>query len=378
MSETKKLRSEKTAPSAKKLVKLPAKKARQKKQTAEISINITERQRNLQSTIELLKRSFKASKKTSIPTNLKPMLATITDQPFSDSDWQFELKLDGYRSLAYLQNSHAELRSRNNLPFNKKFAAVATALAQWNINAVLDGEIVVLNEEGLPDFSGIQQWTKKKEGQLVYYVFDLLWLDGLNIMNEPLHLRRAALKQLVPEGGMIRFSDHIDEVGEDFFELVRKNNLEGIIAKLKNAPYIPDSRSKTWLKIKAEQRHEAIICGYTKKHDTDRVFSSLVLGIFEKGQLQFIGQTGTGFTIAQQKEILKRMKPQLTKKCPFATEPQLADEVVWLKPFLVCEVKYTELTKEGVMRHASFQGLRIDKTAAELNDERKPEKVKTN
>jgi bifunctional non-homologous end joining protein LigD len=235
---------------------------------------------------------------------------------------------------------------------------------------VIDGEVVVLNEEGKPDFNKIQLWDSQREGSLVYYVFDLLWIDGLNIMNEPLYLRREILKQLMPESGIIRYSDHIDEIGTEFFEIAKKNNLEGIIAKKKDSVYIPDSRSKTWLKIKIEERHEAVICGYARKKDTDRLFSSLLLGVYEKGKLKFIGQTGTGFTELMQEELMRKMKPLTTKRLPFKEEPSISgSNVVWLKPFLVCEVKYAELTSEGLMRHASFQGLREDKAAFELNNE---------
>ncbi|HEX6332744.1 MAG TPA: DNA ligase D, partial [Flavisolibacter sp.] len=189
-----------------------------------------------------------------------------------------------------------------------------------------------------------------------------------NIMEEPLEVRRNVLRQVMPENGIIRFSDHIDEVGRDFFEVAKLNNLEGIIAKRKDAPYHPDSRTRNWLKIKAEQRHEAVICGYTRKKDTDREFSSLVLGVYREGSLVFIGQAGTGFSSAMQEELLRKMKPHVTRKPPFEKEPVISDPCVWLKPFLVCEVKYTELTREGLMRHASFQGLREDKAAFELND----------
>ena len=352
------------------LKKLPSKKAAAKKKKTETNIRLEAKTRkDFSSTIALIKRKLSHVPVTKMPADLKPMLATLVDEPFTDSNWQFELKLDGYRALAYIQNGKADLRSRNNNSFNKKFFPVISALTDWKINAVVDGELVVLNEDGVPDFNGIQQWEKKQQGQLVFYVFDLLWLDGLNLMNEPLYVRRDILKQLIPESGIIRFSDHIDDIGKEFFEIAKKNNLEGIIAKKKDAPYLPDARSKTWLKIKIEERHEAVICGYTRKADSDRLFSSLVLGIYEKGKLKFIGQTGTGFTVAGQEELLRRMKPHLTKKCPFDKEPPTTDKPVWLKPFLVCEVKYTELTPEGVMRHASFQGLREDKAAFELNTE---------
>ena len=360
-------RKEKELPSLK---KLPAKKSvRSLKGNKNIVIDV-KTSKDHSSTIELVKRNFPNAPKTKMPENLLPMLTTLVDEPFTDSEWQFELKLDGYRTLAYLQSGKVDLRSRRNNSFNTKFVEIQKALSEWKINAVVDGEVVVLNEEGRPDFNGIQLWETKKEGQLVFYVFDLLWLDGINIMDEPLYLRREALKQLMPESGVIRLSDHIDDIGKEFFEIARKNNLEGIIAKRKDSVYVPDFRAKTWLKIKIEERHEAIICGYTRKRDTDRLFSSLILGLYEKGKLKFIGQAGTGFTEVMQEELMKKMKPLVTKKLPFDKKPVMyGSDIVWLKPFLVCEVKYTELTNEGLMRHASFQGLREDKAAFELNNE---------
>lgn len=357
------------------LKKLPPKKRnttspQKKKNTDTIHIDVRTGRKDFTGIIEIIKRKFTNASPSKMPADLKPMLATLVDEPFTDKDWQFELKLDGYRTLAYIKSGKADLRSRNNNSFNKKFEAIQEALDQWNINAVIDGEIVVLDEKGVPDFNGIQQWDKKKEGRLVFYVFDLLWLEGLNIMDEPLFVRREALKQLLPDGGVIRFSDHIDEAGKDFFELAKQNNLEGIIAKKKNAPYLPTTRTRTWLKIKAEQRHEAIICGYTRKKDSDRLFSSLLLGIYEKGNLIYLGQAGTGYSAAMQQELMRKMKPHITQSCPFKKEPPLSEKIMWLKPFLVCEVKYTELTKEGVMRHASFQGIREDKVAFELNNEK--------
>jgi bifunctional non-homologous end joining protein LigD len=357
---------EKELPSLK---KIPAKKSVSRSKAKNIVVDARAR-KNYSSVLEIIKRKIPEAPKTKMPVGLRPMLATLVDEPFTDGEWQFELKLDGYRTLAYLNNGEVDLRSRKNNSFNKQFDSIQKALMEWNINAVIDGEVVVLNEEGRPDFNKIQLWDTQREGHLVYYVFDLLWLDGLNIMNEALHLRREILKQVMPESGIIRYSDHIDDIGTEFFEVAKKNNLEGIIAKKKDSVYIPDSRAKTWLKIKIEERHEAVICGYTRKRDTDRLFSSLILGVYEEGSLKFIGQTGTGFTELMQDELMQKMKPLVTKKLPFETKPVIpGSDVVWLKPFLVCEVKYTELTNEGLMRHASFQGLREDKAAFELNNE---------
>jgi bifunctional non-homologous end joining protein LigD len=308
-----------------------------------------------------------------MPHDLKPMLASITDAPFNNEDWQFEIKWDGYRALSYLKNGKVQLRSRNNNPFETKYLAVYNALKQWPINAVVDGEIVVLNEEGRADFKALQDWQLEERGGLVYYVFDILWLDGINVMNLSLTQRQDILKQLAPENNVIRFSDSIDQYGIDFYNIAKENGLEGIIAKRKDAPYQINYRTKNWLKIKVEQRHEAVICGYTKNKDTDRLFSSLLLAQYDNDEFSYLGQVGTGFNAAIQETIMKKMKPLVTKIPAVNGIPKLGKETVWVKPSLVCEVKYTELTPDGVMRHPSFQGLREDKTILDINNEKEKE-----
>ncbi len=351
------------------LKKLPAKKTGGKETPAQKIVVSTGGKKYFSSIVQLIRRNLPEGPESKMPLSVKPMLATLVDAPFTSDEWQFELKLDGYRALAFLNNGSVEIRSRNENSFNHKFKAVYEALKDWNINAVVDGEIVVLNEEGRPDFNGIQQWDKKQEGQLIYYVFDMIWLDGKDISKLPLYQRRDILRQLMPDSGTIRYSDHIDDIGEEFFEIARKNNLEGIIAKKKDAAYLPDARSKTWLKIKIEEQHEAIICGFSKNRDSDRVFSSLVLGVYKEGRLTYLGQAGTGFTEKSQVELMKKMKPLVTAGRPFDKDPKIGKPTTWLEPELVCEVKYTELTQEGIMRHPSFQGIRNDKTAVELNIE---------
>ncbi len=350
--------------------KMPSNTSDNRRGKSTINIDLAVRKKSLSSLSKLLIRKLTCSIQEEMPQDIKPMLATLVDEAFNDAQWQFELKLDGYRTLAYLNKGVIDLKSRNNHSFNEKFNGITSELKKWKINALVDGEIVVLNENGKPDFNRIQQWSKRQEGQLVYYVFDLLWLEGWNIMNEPLYLRRDILRQLMPENGVIRFSDHIDEVGIDFFNIAKQNNLEGIIAKKKDSPYLSDARSKTWLKIKAEQRHEAIICGYTKKNESDRKFSSLLLGIYERGRLNYLGQVGTGFTETIQSDLIKLMKPLMVPDCPFEKEPRTDSTATWIKPQIVCEVKYTELTNDGVMRHPSFQGLREDKDVCDLNNEK--------
>ena len=357
---------------SKQLTQIPAKKAKpvSKKATALPHITIDAKmQKQYKSVVELIKKKISGEPKTSMPKDLKPMLASIIEEPFNGADWQFEIKWDGYRALAYLQNGKVQLRSRNNNPFELRYVSVYEALKQWPINAVIDGEIIVMNEEGRADFKALQDWQLEQRGELMYYVFDILWLEGTSLMNLPLTERQNILKQVTPEGGIIRFSDNIDEYGIDFYNIAKDNGLEGIIAKRKDSLYQPNFRTKNWLKIKVEHRHEAVICGYTKNKDTDRLFSSLLLAKYENEKLQYIGQVGTGFNVGMQENIMKKMKPLITKDPTVDGGPKLGKETFLVKPSLVCEVKYTELTPEGVMRHPSFQGLREDKTILDINNE---------
>jgi bifunctional non-homologous end joining protein LigD len=317
-----------------------------------------------------LLRPYAGVIRTPAPRGLEPMLATLSADAFNNPDWQFEIKWDGYRALACIQNGKVSLRSRRNQSFNEVFSPIVEALRAWNVPAVVDGEVVILNEEGCADFSALQRWSRNRSGgHLYFYVFDLLWLDGVDLRSRPLHERRALLKAIAPEDGPVRFSEAIDEWGTDFFTMVKKNGLEGMIAKDRNAPYTDGRRSTSWLKIKAVERREAIICGYTKKEDTDRLFSSLVLGVPEGKGFRYIGQVGTGFNRAEQEALMRQMVPLQTRKIPFDTVPTLNAPVDWLKPMLVCEVNFTEETREGLLRHPSYKGLRQDKTVLDVNPE---------
>ncbi|MGZ5135769.1 MAG: DNA ligase D, partial [Flavitalea sp.] len=245
------------------------------------------------------------------------------------------------------------------------------------IKAIIDGEIVVVNEKGLSEFSSLQNWRSEADGELLMYVFDILWLDGIDCMDLPLTDRREILRKLLPEDGTIRFSENFEASGTEFFSAAQNLGLEGIIAKKADSTYHPDTRTKSWLKIKTEQRHEAVIAGYTRNEGSNKTFSALILGVYDKGKLQFIGQAGTGYSDKMQTEILKKLKPLETKTCPFEEEPIInkptrfrpkppKPDVTWLKPKLVCEVKYQELTSDGIMRHPSFQGLREEKSPKEV------------
>ena len=306
------------------------------------------------------------------------MLATLVDEPPAGDDWLYEVKWDGYRALGYMHKGAVEIKSRNNKDFNEKFYPIYSALQNWKIDAVVDGEIAVVNDKGVPDFSDLQAWRSEADGHLAYYLFDILWLNGKNLMNEPLSRRREILKSVVPAtNSSIKMSENFDASGKEFFELADRMGLEGIMAKKANGRYTPGLRSKEWLKIKTEKRQEAIIGGYTINEGTSKKFSALLLGIFEGGKFHFITPVGTGFSNKLQEEILQKLKPLQTPVCPFAVVPEYNKpsrfrpnppkaDVVWVKPEVVCEISYREKTKDGAIRHPSFKGLREDKSAAEV------------
>jgi len=316
--------------------------------------------------------------KSNIPIGMKPMLATLVNEPFDDPDWVYEVKWDGYRALGFVKKGDVELLSRNNKSFNEKFYPIYQLLKEWNISAVVDGEILVLNEKGISNFGHLQNWRSEADGDLVFYVFDLLWYEGKNLMDLPLNQRQAILKEVLPvDDDRIRLSKVFNASGIDFFNAAQKMGLEGIIAKKSDSVYLADYRSKEWLKIKVHKRQEVVIAGYTKNEDTSKQFSSLLLGVYEDGALQYVGKVGTGFSDKLQKEMIAQFKPLVTDKSPFDTLPDVNKpsrfrpnppkaKATWLKPELVCEVAFSEVTSDGVFRHPSFQGMRVDKNAKEV------------
>lgn len=321
--------------------------------------------------------SLKQKKKSSMPADIKPMLATLVSEPFHEEGWLYEVKWDGFRALAYHDRDTVELRSRNNKSFNNKFYPVFNALRELKANAVLDGEIVVISEKGLPDFEALQTWRSEADGDLVYYVFDILWLEGYDLVNVPLSERRKLLQQVIPGEGMIRHSESFDVTGTEFFKIADKMGLEGLIAKKTSSLYKPDTRSKEWLKIKTQKHQEAVIAGYTRNENTSKKFSALLLGIYENGELVPIAPVGTGFTVKMQNEILKKLKSLETDECPFNEVPDFNKpsrfrpnppraEVTWVKPKLVAEISYRTVSPDGSFRHPSFRGLREDKKAKDV------------
>ncbi len=309
-------------------------------------------------------------KKSARLTNVKPMLATLTNEAFDDANWVYEIKFDGYRAIADINKGKVTLHSRNLLSFNTKFKPIVDALEELDLNAIIDGEIIALNEEGKIDFQQLQAYQKTGEGTLVFYVFDILWLDGKDLRELTLLERKEILKQVLPDHDSIRYSDHVEGDGKKFYELAEKEGLEGIMAKRSDSNYITNNRSSSWLKIKTSKRQEAIICGFTKGRGSRKYFGSLVLGIMDGKELKYIGQTGSGFDEALLSDIHKKLEKLVTDECPFKTKPKTPQPATWVKPQMICEVKFQEWTREGSMRHPIFMGIRNDKKPGEVSREK--------
>lgn len=313
-------------------------------------------------------------KKAAFPKSLQPMLATLVDAPFDEAGWVYEVKWDGYRAIAHINKGKVSLLSRNNKSFDEKFYPVHAALAKLGIDAVVDGEIVVASHSGVSDFGALQNWRSEADGDLKFYIFDLLWINGYSLLELPLVERKKWLAKFIKPTDLIQISESFDIPGTEFFKTATKMGLEGIIAKKAYSVYTPGQRSKEWLKVKVGKRQEVVIGGYTNNDGTSKPFSSILVGVYDGKRLNYTGKVGTGFNVSQQKEMLKSFQRLKTKNCPFSEVPDVNKPsrfrpdpphatVTWLKPELVCEVTYLELTSDGVMRHPSFKGMRADKDA---------------
>lgn len=358
------------------------------KNAKEKFVGNTVKAKNESAKIKNIDMYLSKTRKIKFPATLKPMLATLVDKPFEQEGWMYEIKWDGYRAVAFINNGKVELKSRNDKSFNKKFYAVYDALLKWDINAIVDGEIVVLDDNGKSNFGALQNWRSEADGELLFYAFDVIWLEGKDLTKLTFRERREILKSIMPDNEIIRLSEAVEESGIEFFNAAKKMGLEGIIAKKADSIYTSDNRSTEWLKIKANKRQEMVIGGFTNNDDSSKAFSSLLLGVFEKGHLIYTGKVGTGFNDKTQMEMMKQFKSFITKKNPFTELPDINKPsrfrpnpphatATFLKPELVCEVSYTEMTTDGIMRHPSFEGIRIDKKAKDVKQETEKPTKKT-
>ena len=308
------------------------------------------------------------------PGFIMPMLASLTNKAFSKDDWIFELKLDGYRVLAGKEINNAELFSRRGNNYSNKYGWIAKELSQVNAQFLIDGEVCYLDKNGNANFQKLQHNYDEQEN-LHYFVFDLLWLNGHDLKDLPLLERKKLLKLLLknaPEH--VHYLDHVEKSGEKYFEKIEKEQLEGIIAKRADSRYHPGDRSKDWLKIKTLHRQEMIICGFMPSDKSGRHFRSLLCSIHEDHSLIYTGRVGTGFNQELQDEIFKKIHPLETDKSPVKNPPNEKD-IHWVKPKVIGEVKFAEWTRDHIMRHASFIGLRSDKKPEQVTEEKPVEPV---
>lgn len=301
-----------------------------------------------------------------MPEFVSPQLATLVDKPPAGEDWFHELKFDGYRLLCHLNRGHVRFWTRNQKDWTTKFPGVGKAVKVLPLHsAILDGEIVALDPSGRASFQRLQQSINKNSGAgLIFHIFDLIYIDGFSLTHTPLSERKRVLAELLEDSGakgVLRYSDHIEGNGAQFFKEACKLGLEGIVSKRASSLY-ESTRSRNWMKIKCIRRQEFVIAGYTLS-DKGIPFSSLILGVYEKGKLIYAGRAGTGFSNTARVELKQKLDRLARSTRPFAEIPKDPDlrRAVWAEPKLVGEVAFTEWTDEGVIRHPSFQGLRLDK-----------------
>lgn len=325
---------------------------------------------------KIVKKVQTVSKKkaTGLPKFFKPMLSTLVDEPFTKPDWIFENKLDGYRTLAFVDKSTVQLYSRNEISLNKKFPSIVKALQELPFQAVIDGEVVGINKDGKVDFQILQN-SDRNPDDLYYYVFDMTFLEGQDVRHLPVTDRKKLLKKAVEGIAHIQYVEDFAD-GEKLFAKAKKNGDEGIIAKKADSTYQSDVRSEDWLKIKITHQQDAIICGYTAPQGTRHHFGSLLLGVYQDDILHYIGHTGTGFPDTELKTLIEKLDKLKVKHSPFNSLPPVVktEGVTWVKPELVCEVKFAGWTHDNLLRQAVYLHFRADKEAKDTGVE-KPESV---
>lgn len=301
-------------------------------------------------------------------------LAKLVSAVPEEEGWLFETKYDGYRIVAFVEAGSVRLITRNGLDYTRRFPTVAEALLDLAAGRafVLDGEMVVPDEAGRPDFQALQGYLKNPKGKTpVYVAFDLLALDGEDLRGRPLVERKAALERLLENApAALGYSRHVEGRGRECFEAACRAGLEGIVGKRKDAPYA-GGRSGAWIKLKCGRRQEFVVGGYTRTEKRGEGVSALLLGVYEGGRLLYCGRAGTGLTEAEGRDIARRAEALKMDAPPFKNPPKArpGETVTWLRPELVAEVRFAEWTEEGLLRQASFKGLRFDKDPKEVTRE---------
>lgn len=302
--------------------------------------------------------------KDPMPHDVKPMLARLVDEPFDRTGWLFEVKWDGYRAIAEKEKGNVTLYSRNGNSFTETYAPVVEAIKTIDHDFVLDGEVVAL-KAGRADFHTLQDYRQSK-APLHYMIFDLLYLDGVDLRSQPLVERKRLLAELIPEGDVLNYSEHVTQFGTKLFKTVRKQGVEGIVAKDAKSAYREGVRSDDWLKIKVVQEQEAVIVGFTEPRGSRKKMGALVLAAYIRGELRYIGHSGGGFTEKEITSLHAKLEKITTKKPPLQEKVPVNSPITWVEPKYVCEIKFTEWTPRGHMRHPIYIGMRPDKKPREV------------
>ena len=314
-----------------------------------------------------------------MPASIEPMAGVLAGSPPRGDDWLFEVKWDGVRAIAFVKEEELRLQGRSGAFCERQYPELAVIPHQVAAReAVLDGEIAVLDDKGVARFHLIQPRIANTDPNaiahlsrstpVVYFVFDLLYLDGYDLRRVPLARRRELLESVVTPGGVLRLSEAFPGAGQEMLAAARENHLEGIIAKRAASCYEP-RRSSDWLKIKIVTEQEFVIGGFTEPQGSRSHFGALVLGVYDEGRLRWVGNVGTGFDQKSLNAVYTRLEPLITDKCPFAERPNPSRGMTWVKPELVCQVKYGEWTQDQRLRAPVFLGLRNDVEAPRVVQE---------
>lgn len=314
--------------------------------------------------------------KARLPDQLKPELATLVEKA-PPGEWSYEIKFDGYRIMARIDHDEVKLFTRNGHDWTHKLPKQAEALAALGLeSAWLDGEMVVANEQGVPDFQALQNaFESNRSGNILYYLFDMPYLNGVDLREVPVEERRVALATVLKpnKDPLLRFSDAFGEEPEALLNSACQMQMEGLIGKRLGSPYV-SRRSSDWIKLKCKHRQEFVVVGFTDPQGARNAFGALLLGLHDRdsGELRYAGKVGTGFNETTLKHIYEQLKPLQVKKPAVVNPPTGFDAkgVHWLKPVLLAEVAFAEMTKDGSVRHAVFHGLRDDKPAEDITEER--------
>ncbi|MDT7827578.1 DNA ligase D [Pricia sp. S334] len=287
-----------------------------------------------------------------------PMLAGSAKEIFNNPKWIYELKWDGYRIVAHISGDGVLLQSRNGITMNQNFPELAKELESVGHETIMDGELTVLDENGVSQFGELQNWPDTR-GTLRYYVFDMLYLNGHSMLDLPLLDRKSLIQEVIEGLRTAHYCDHVEGMGAALFERAVEEGMEGVMAKAGDSNYVPGARTEKWLKIKNVESEDALICGYTDSVGGGVAFGSLILGKREEDGLKYVGNCGSGFGEADRKVLLKRFAPFRTKKNPFGKKLALKGRKPnWMLPNLECEVHYSERTKNGLLRNPVFKRLR--------------------